>query len=187
MIKYYYTYNKETLEVNQEGISTTRFSKIPEYPRDALLVEPLAPKDGFLVRVVGFENGRPTGTEYVSDNRGKTIYNKNNPLESKVVDYLGDIKEGWTLLKPTSNNYEFDDEKEVWVLNKQKALESELYDLNVQYDRDMLELSKQYNIACARDCSVETLKVAEVRERIEQLDAEYDSNQIQIITKYSGE
>lgn len=75
----------------------------------------------------------------------------------------------------------------MWVLNKQKALESELSALNVQYDTDMLELSKQYNIACARYGSVETLKVTEVRERIEQLEAEYDSNQIQIITKYSEE
>ncbi|MBF4444100.1 hypothetical protein, partial [Vibrio anguillarum] len=60
MIDFYYTYNKETLVVNQEGVSTTKNSKIPEYPRDGLLVKPLEPKEGFLIRACDFENGRPT-------------------------------------------------------------------------------------------------------------------------------
>lgn len=97
MIDVYYTYNKETLEVNQVSVSTTRHSKLPEYPRDALLVKPLEPKEGFIVRVCEFVNGRPTATEYSTDFRGKTIYNTAQPSESKQVKELGEIEQGWTL------------------------------------------------------------------------------------------
>lgn len=91
MTKVYYSYDKETLIVNQKGISTTRYSALPEYPRDALLIKPFPEKEGFVVRVCDFEHGHPTATEYIADHRGKSIYNKTNPLESKTVKDLGEI------------------------------------------------------------------------------------------------
>ncbi|MBF4246595.1 hypothetical protein EA004_16395 [Vibrio anguillarum] len=126
MIDFYYTYNKETLVVNQEGVSTTKNSKIPEYPRDGLLVKPLEPKEGFLIRACDFENGRPTATEYVADHRGKTIYNKANPLESKQVKDLGDIEEGWTLIEPPHQYVIWSDELGDWQIDTQAKYEAEV-------------------------------------------------------------
>ena len=126
MIDVYYTYNKDTLEVNQVSVSATKFSKIPEYPRDALLVKPLEPKEGFLVRVCKFENGRPTATEYVADHRGKAIYNKANPLESKQVKDLGDIEDGWTLTQPPHQYVTWNEELADWETDVQAKYEPEL-------------------------------------------------------------
>ncbi len=126
MIDVYYTYNKDTLEVNQVGISTTKHSKIPEYPWDALLVKPLEPKEGFIVRVCEFVNRRPTATEYVSDHRGKTIYNKTNSLESKQVEKLGEIEDGWTLTKPPHQYVTWSEELNDWEINTQAKYEAEV-------------------------------------------------------------
>lgn len=126
MIDVYYTYDKETLIVNQKGISTTRFSALPEYPRNALLVKPLEPKKGFLVRVCKFENGRPTATEYVVDHRGKTIYNKAKPLESKQVKELGDIEDGWTLTQPPHQYVTWSEALDDWQVDTQAKYEAEV-------------------------------------------------------------
>ncbi|EKO3554154.1 hypothetical protein ACOIPL_001318 [Vibrio fluvialis] len=126
MIDFYYTYNKETLVVNQKGISTTLRQAIPEYPRDALLIKPLPEKEGFLVRVCDFENGRPTATEYVADHRGKVIYNKTNPLKSKTVKDLGEIEEGWTLNKPSSQYVTWNEELDDWQTDTQAKYEAEV-------------------------------------------------------------
>lgn len=126
MIDVYYTYDKETLIVNQKGISTTRFSALPEYPRNALLVKPLEPKDGFLVRVCEFEDGSPTATEYVADHRGKAIYNKANPLESKQVKGLGDIEDGWTLTQPPHEFVTWSEELDDWQVDTQAKYEAEV-------------------------------------------------------------
>jgi len=130
MIDFYYTYNKETLEVNQEGVSTTKHSKIPEYPRDALLVKPLELKEGFLVRVCKFENGRPTATEYVADHRGKTIYNTVKPLEIKQVKDLGEIEEGWTLTQPPHQYVTWSEELVDWQVDDQAKYEAEYQQVN---------------------------------------------------------
>lgn len=126
MIDFYYAYNKETLVVNQESVSTTRFSAMPECPRDALLIKPLPEKDGFVVRVCDFENGRPTATEYVADHRGKTIYNKTNPLESKQVKDLGEIEAEWTLTKPPHQYVTWSDELDDWHIDTQAKYEAEV-------------------------------------------------------------
>ncbi len=126
MIDVYYTYNKDTLEVNQVGVPTTKHSKIPEYPRDALLVKPLESKEGFLVRVCQFENGRPTATEYVADHRAKTIYKNANPLESKQVKDLGEIDEGWTLTQPPHQYVTWNEELGDWQTDSQAKYEAEV-------------------------------------------------------------
>ncbi|WP_199464888.1 hypothetical protein [Vibrio sp. bablab_jr001] len=126
MIDFYYTYNKETLVVNQKGISTTLRQALPEYPRDALLIKPLPDKEGLVVRVCKFENGRPTATEYVADHRGKTIYNTAKPLESKQVKDLGDIEDGWTLTKPSHQYVTWSDELADWQVDTQAKYEAEV-------------------------------------------------------------
>lgn len=126
MIDFYYTYNKETLVVNQKGISTTLRQALPEYPRDALLIKPLPEKEGFVVRVCKFENGRPTATEYVADHRGKTIYNKAKPPKSKQVKDLGDIEVGWTLTQPPHQYVNWNTELNDWQVDAQAKYEAEL-------------------------------------------------------------
>lgn len=126
MIDFYYTYNKETLVVNQKGISTRLRQALPEHPRDALLIKPLPDKEGFLVRVCDFENGRPTATEYVVDHRGKTIYNKANPLESKQVEKLGEIEDAWTLTKPPHQYVTWNEELDDWETDTQAQYEAEV-------------------------------------------------------------
>ncbi|MCZ4371413.1 hypothetical protein O4H50_06390 [Vibrio diazotrophicus] len=126
MIDFYYTYNKETLVVNQKGISTTLRQALPEYPRDALLIKPLPEKEGFVVCVCDFENGRPTATEYVADYRGKTIYNKANPLESKQLKDLGEIAEAWTLSQPPHQYVTWSEALSDWQVDTQAKYEAEL-------------------------------------------------------------
>lgn len=87
----YWTIDKETKEVIGSG-DTDKWNM----PRNVLLVEPLPPKDGFVV----VAKNDLSETEYVADYRGKTIYNKTKPLESTEVKYLGDIDDGWTLIRP---------------------------------------------------------------------------------------
>jgi len=144
MIDFYYTYNKETLVVNQKGISTTRFSALREYPRDALLVKPSEPKEGFVVRVCNFENGRPTSTEYVADHRGKTIYSITN-TETDTVKELGPIKEGWTLLERPSKYHIFENDK--WVLTdsgNSKQLNAAISDAKTNIDTTALSILNQW-------------------------------------------
>ncbi len=126
MIDFYYTYNKETLIVNQKGISTTLRQALPEYPRDALLIKPLPEKEGFVVRACDFENRRPTATEYVADHCGKTIYNKAKPPESKQVKDLGDIEDGWTLTKPPHQYVTWSEALDDWQVDTQAKYEAEL-------------------------------------------------------------
>ncbi|MGY2573760.1 hypothetical protein [Vibrio sp. C8] len=126
MIDFYYTYNKETLIVNQKGISTTRFSALPEYPRDALLIKPLPEKEGFVVRVCDFENSRPTATEYVADHRGKTIYNTAKALESKQVKDFGEIEDDWTFTQPPHQYVTWSEALNDWQVDTQAKYEAEL-------------------------------------------------------------
>ncbi|MCE7625518.1 hypothetical protein [Vibrio fluvialis] len=126
MIDFYYTYNKETLVVNQKGTSSTLRQALPEYPRDALLIKPLPEKEGFMVRVCDFENGRPTASEYVVDHRGKVIYNKAKPTESKQVKDLGEIEAGWTLTKPPHQYVTWSEELSYWEVDNQAQYEAEV-------------------------------------------------------------
>ena len=103
MIKLYYLFDKETLIVNQTGLSTTRQSPIPEYPRDALTIIPLEEKKGFKVLACEFdENGKPHATEYVEDHIGKMIYNKIDCNQSEEITKLGPVLDDWTLVKPST-------------------------------------------------------------------------------------
>lgn len=91
-------------------------------PRNVLLVEPLPPKEGFAV----VAKTDLSGTEYIVDHRGKTIYNKANPLESKQVEKLGEIEDGWTLTKPPHQFVILNEELNDWQVDTQAKYEAEL-------------------------------------------------------------
>ena len=62
----------------------------------------------------------------------------------------------------------------------------EMDELNANYDKAMSLLANEYNVAVARDGSVETEKVASVRAKITALDSQYETDQLAIINKYFG-
>ncbi|MCE7580831.1 tail fiber assembly protein [Vibrio fluvialis] len=95
-------------------------------PRNVLLEEPLPAKEGFaVVATADFKN-----SEYVADFRGKTIYSKFNPLQSKQVEQLGEIEDSWTLKKPETS---FD----VW----NEALDNWQTDLQAQYEAEVQQVT----------------------------------------------
>lgn len=113
----YWTIDKETREVIGSG-DTDKWNM----PRNALLVEPLPPKVGFAVVATADLNG----SEYVADHRGKTIYNKAKPLESKQVKELGEIEVGWTLKVPPHQYVTWSEELGDWQIDTQSKYEAEL-------------------------------------------------------------
>ncbi|MCY9802698.1 hypothetical protein OTK51_04550 [Vibrio scophthalmi] len=116
MIEHYFTYDKESHIVNHTPISVLNGSLMAEYPSTALTVQPLPEKEGSVVMVCDFdEHGKPHSTLYLQDYRDKAIWNQSDCTQSKQVSDLGDIEDGWTLLKPTTEFDEWIDG--LWVTN----------------------------------------------------------------------
>lgn len=113
----YWTINKETREVVGSG-DTDKWNM----PRNVLLIEPLPPKEGFVV----VAKTNLSGTEYIVDHRGKVIYNKAKPTESKQVKDLGEIEDGWTLTKPPHQYVTWSDELDDWQVDTQAKYEAEV-------------------------------------------------------------
>ncbi len=113
----YWTIDKDSKEVIGSG-DTDKWNM----PRNVLLIEPLPAKAGFAV----VAKTDLSGAEYIVDHRGKTIYNKANPLESKQVTDLGDIEEGWTLNQPPHQYVTWSEELNDWEVNPQAKYEAEL-------------------------------------------------------------
>ncbi|EJL6858564.1 hypothetical protein NMS86_000997 [Vibrio cholerae] len=113
----YWTIDIQTREVISSG-DTDKWNM----PRNVLLVEPLPTKEGFAV--VAKSNLR--GSEYIVDHRGKTIYNKSNPLESKQVEKLGEIEEGWTLNRPPHQYVAWSEVLDDWQVDTQSKYEAEV-------------------------------------------------------------
>lgn len=86
----FWTIDTETREVIGSGDADKW-----NVPRNALLDDPLPEKEGFAV----VAKADLSGTEYVADYRGKTIYSTGEVYQSKVVKDLGEIEAGWTLTK----------------------------------------------------------------------------------------
>lgn len=63
----------------------------------------------------------------------------------------------------------------------------EMDKLNKQYDKDMLVLVNEYNIAVVRDASEVEEKALAARVKVDNLDAKYDSDQAKLIQKYYGD
>jgi hypothetical protein len=118
----YYTYDKDTLEVNNQPKKLIKQSKMDEFPLTALLVEPLKPEIGKAVIVCEFdEAGRPQSTKYISDHRGKHAYSTSHPYRKEKIDYIGDVKEGWTLKERSSDFDEWVNDN--WVTDEAKLNE----------------------------------------------------------------
>ncbi|EJL6577417.1 hypothetical protein NMS50_001669 [Vibrio cholerae] len=113
----YWTIDKVTREVIGYGDADKW-----NMPRNVLLVEPLPLKEGFAV----VAKTDLIGTEYIADHRGKTIYNKANPLESKQVEDLGDIEDGWTLTQPQHQYVTWNVELDDWEVDVQAKYEAEV-------------------------------------------------------------
>ena len=114
-----YNYLKETNEFLEmsEAIENPKEEGKFLIPANATSIKALDAKDGFAICF----NETKKEWEYKEDNRGKTVYSTTDKTESKI-DYLGAIKDGFTLLKPT----EFDKWiTEKWVENIDAKNESE--------------------------------------------------------------
>ncbi|EKO3497127.1 hypothetical protein LO872_003863 [Vibrio fluvialis] len=113
----YWTIDNDTKEVVGHG-DTDKWN----IPRNVLLLEPLPPKEGFAV----VASPDLKGTEYVVDHRGKVIYNKAKPTESKQVKDLGEIEAGWTLTKPPHQYVTWSEELSYWEVDNQAKYEAEV-------------------------------------------------------------
>lgn len=108
-----YNYNKETKEFTTSTNATENPLEKGKYliPAGATSKEPLSSKDGF---AVCFNETKKKEWEYLEDNRNKTVYSTTTK-EALIVDYLGAIKDGFTLLVPK----EFDKwENNSWVTDE---------------------------------------------------------------------
>jgi hypothetical protein len=95
------------------------------------------------------------------------------------------VTDDYTLTKPPSPYYDYVDDN--WNLNIDKAFNGDISKLNSDYDYNMKSLASEYNIAIARDGSVESEIVDAIRSEISDLDSQYEADQLAIITKYFGE
>lgn len=76
---------------------------------------------------------------YPIDHRGKKIYSTENGVESTVTT-IGDIPDGYTLLKPSSDFDEWNGEK--WVLNEAKKHQY-FVDIAVSRKKDLLSSANE--------------------------------------------
>lgn len=138
-----YKYNTETkefledLEINEAYGTNLPFTTT---------VKPLTKKDGFAICF------NDTKWEYVEDNRGKTVYNKETNQESKI-DYLGKIKDDVTTLKPEQFD-KWDYETNQWVLdsNSKKAYEQAQFRL----ERNQLLIEADIEINKLEDLNMDS-------------------------------
>ncbi len=113
----YWTIDKVTREVVGNG-DTDKWNM----PRNVLLVEPLPKKEG--LAVVATTDMK--GTEYVADHRGKSIYNKTNPLEAKQLEKLGEVEDDWTLTQPPHQYVTWNEELDDWQTDTQAKYEAKV-------------------------------------------------------------
>lgn len=101
MVEHYFLYDKETKVINHTQLPVFNGTRMAEYPSTALTAQPLEPKKGHVVIACDFDkSGKPHSTKYLEDHIGKTIWLKSNCKQSKQVDALGVIEDGWTLIEP---------------------------------------------------------------------------------------
>lgn len=123
-----YVFDKQT----NEFISSHKDTFLIGYKKFNLseqetLIKPLDVKEGFVVCF----NETKQEWEYQEDNRNKTVYSTTTK-EALVVDYLGAIKEGFTLLVPT----EFDKwENNSWTKDIEAIRASKLLTINTECNK----------------------------------------------------
>ena len=112
-----------------------------------------------------------------------TAYSKETQKPKDFADKTL-VTDDYTILESTS---EFDEWNGVaWVKNLDLAFNAEMNALNEKHYQDVLSAINQYNIAVARDGSAESDKVATARAMLADLDAQFELDQLAIITKYYG-
>lgn len=113
--KIYYPIDKHTKEV-LAPVNAEYRGGLYHIPKNALEVEPLPEKDGFVVVACEFDEiGKPHSTKYLEDHRSTTIYDESDCTKSEIVSELGPIKVGFTPDKPKT---EFDERiNGIWVTN----------------------------------------------------------------------
>lgn len=107
-----YNFNKETKEFISKTVATESPLEKGVFliPANATITKPLDTKENFAVCF----NEDKQEWEYIEDNRNKTVYSTITK-EASIVDYLGTIKDGFTLSVPT----EFDKwENNSWVIDE---------------------------------------------------------------------
>ena len=107
----FWTFDEDTLEVNPVAVELIRQSKMDEYPKRALLTEPLPKVEGKAVIVSKFEHGRPITTKYVTDLRGETLYSMEDCSVTQTMESLGEVPKGWTVEVPSSHYCVWQDEQ----------------------------------------------------------------------------
>ncbi|RZV13634.1 hypothetical protein D3M61_07065 [Aliarcobacter butzleri] len=114
-----YKYDIETKELVQEiEINEAYGTNLPF----VTTVKPLAKKEGFAVCFNG------TKWEYIEDNRGTIVYNKETKEESKI-DYLGKIKDDVTTLQPKQFD-KWDYETNSWVCDEVEKEKARVQNIN---------------------------------------------------------
>ncbi|MBU2706484.1 hypothetical protein KCM76_10845 [Zooshikella marina] len=115
----YWTFDEQTREVRPDINFTTMRGGIAHIPVNALTNEPLTPKTGFAVVVQNDLNDY----KYIEDHRGKTVYRKENCLDTHSITESGPIDTSWTEKKPKTD---FDEWMlGQWVTNNKKKYEFE--------------------------------------------------------------
>ncbi|HGJ5860295.1 MAG TPA: tail fiber assembly protein [Arsenophonus nasoniae] len=92
-------------------------------PAGSTLEAPIIPDDD--KAIIRSEDDRKW--EYPADYRGKTVFNTENQADS-VVDYIGEIKDGFTLLEPKTPFDQWDGEK--WVTDKKSQKAAQIAEAN---------------------------------------------------------
>lgn len=129
----YFTYNKETFVVDETPRKATQHA-VGQFtiPRNTITDESIikAPKEGFKVIASDIDkNGKPHATEYIRDLIGKTVYDKSDCNNSKVMEKLGEPDFDLTFDKPKTRFDEWSD-VDGWVTNRQNKYEAELFEVD---------------------------------------------------------
>lgn len=103
----YWNIDPETREVLGE-VTADKWNT----PRNVLLTKPLPQKEGHLVVALSDFSG----SEYIEDHRGETVYLKSDCTRIQTIRELGPIDDAWTQEKPST---QFDEWiNGTWVTNK---------------------------------------------------------------------
>ncbi|MGR6833574.1 hypothetical protein [Aliivibrio wodanis] len=129
----YFKYNKETFVVDLNPTKATHHA-VGQFtvPRNAITDESIikSPKEGFEVIAIDIDvSGTPRATEYIRALIDKTVYDKSDCTNSKLMDKLGEPDFDWTLDKPKTRFDEWFDGLG-WVTNTQNKYQSEVFDVD---------------------------------------------------------
>lgn len=125
-----YNYNKLTTEFLKESQATPNPREKGKFliPANATIIKPLDTKDGFSICF----NKELKKWEYKEDNRNKIVYSTHDKTESRV-DYIGIIKDEFTLLKPNV----FDKWSGTsWILDIEELRSKKLIDISIAYQKE---------------------------------------------------